>query len=108
MYNYSYDSTERQQIQTMTTASSPSTLSSLSSVQPWIYFLSGALLPTISYFFLLRSKKKDDDDSDDDEDDDDDSEDESQDEDLFGVETSGPSSKWNITDAPYKVSVYFL
>ncbi len=89
----------------MATSSSPSTSSSIS--QPWIYFLSGALLPTISYFLLFRPKKRNDDDNSDDNDDDhDDSEDDSDDDDLFGIETSGPSSKWSIMDAPYKVSIY--
>ncbi|KAI2494610.1 aminoacyl-tRNA hydrolase [Fragilaria crotonensis] len=83
----------------MATSSSPSTSSSIS--QPWIYFLSGALLPTLSYFLLFRPKKRNDDDNSDD-DDHDDSEDDSDDDDLFGIETSGPSSKWSIMDAPYK------
>ena len=86
----------------MTTSSS----SSPSASQPWLYFLTGALLPTIAYYFLLRQKKAlQVDDDDDDDDDHESSEDEdSEDDSLFGIEATGPSSKWSINDAPYKVS----
>ena len=85
----------------MSTSASVSSTSS----QPWIYFLSGALLPTVAYYFLLRRAQEEEEDDDSDEETDE-SEDGSKDEDLFGIETSGPSSKWSIKDAPYKVSMY--
>jgi hypothetical protein len=78
-----------------------SSSNSWSNSQPWIYFLSGALLPSIAYFFLWKYNQKG---SNDDEKDDDTSEDDTEtDSELFGVSNSGPSSKWNIADAPYKV-----
>ena len=76
---------------------------SWSNSQPWIYFLSGALVPSIAYFFLWKYNQKG---SNADETDDDASEDDTEtDSELFGVSNSGPSSKWNISDAPYKVSL---
>lgn len=61
-------------------------------VSPWLYFLSGALLPSLGWYFL-RSKDSDDaDDSDDDED--------SQ---TDVVESTGNSSTWGIQHAPYKM-----
>lgn len=57
----------------------------------WLYFLAGALLPTIAYSLGSKSgnsgaKIVDDDD-----------------EDLDGVDTTGPSSKWGLMHGPYKV-----
>jgi hypothetical protein len=81
------------------------------SQQPWIYFLTGALVPSIAYFFHWKyfcqkaNNDHDDDDDDDDHDDDYDSVNDTEtDTELFGVSKSGPSSKWNISDAPYKAS----
>jgi peptidyl-tRNA hydrolase len=71
---------------------------SSTSSSPWVYFLSGALLPTLA-MFLLRKKPilsaSEDDDSD--------SDDYSDDEDMDNVTTGGPSSKWGELDAPYKM-----
>lgn len=61
---------------------------------PWLYFLTGALIPTIALFLLHKKTPKVH------------SGDERiEDEDLSGVLVGGPSSKWTIKDAPYKVSV---
>jgi PTH2 family peptidyl-tRNA hydrolase len=77
------------------TSSSSSTASSSS---PWVYFVSGALLPSLAFLFLRQRQAAaaaiNDDDSDDDNDSDDDS--------LQGT-TGGASSKWGYTDAPYKM-----
>lgn len=77
--------------------------------QPWLYFLAGALLPTLAYYIMgpssMKKKKPKNDDS---EYDDDDSANESVDEDLFGIQTTGPSSKWGMMNAPYKVCVFVL
>jgi len=68
---------------------------------PWVYFLAGALLPSIA--LLLRkptaTPSRDDnigveDDDDDDYDDDDD---------MAGLSSGGPSSAWGARDAPYKM-----
>jgi PTH2 family peptidyl-tRNA hydrolase len=70
--------------------------SSPSSNSPWLYFVSGALLPSLAFFFLRRARNDNARDHDDDDyDDDDDS--------LQGIEATGPSSSWNITHAPYKM-----
>lgn len=73
------------------------------SSSPWLYFVAGALLPTIA-FVLTRSgtkqvkrRRSDDDEESSSSDDDDD------DEDLHGIETTGPSSQWGMMDSPYKV-----
>lgn len=68
---------------------------SASSPTPWMYFLAGALLPSLA--LLLRrppqrtgntAASKDDDDSD---------------SDMEGLATGGPSSKWGRMDSPYKM-----
>lgn len=73
-------------------ATSPSASSTTNS--EWLYFLAGALLPSLAW--ILRHKKSsasplksDSNDSDD--------------EDMEGVVEGGPSSKWGYTDAPYKM-----
>lgn len=59
---------------------------------PWMYFVAGALLPTLALVFVRRSAAtpapiiSDDDD-----------------EDMDGLTTGGPSSKWGRMDAPYKM-----
>eukprot|EP00546_Thalassionema_frauenfeldii_P016194 CAMPEP_0178902988 /NCGR_PEP_ID=MMETSP0786-20121207/4911_1 /TAXON_ID=186022 /ORGANISM="Thalassionema frauenfeldii, Strain CCMP 1798" /LENGTH=175 /DNA_ID=CAMNT_0020574317 /DNA_START=74 /DNA_END=601 /DNA_ORIENTATION=- len=59
---------------------------------PWIYFLTGALIPTIALFLLDKKKPKFH------------SGDERiEDEDLRGVLVGGPSSNWTAKDAPYKM-----
>lgn len=74
---------------------------------PWMYFLAGALLPTLAIVLLRKPFKVDleqsqkhvdnhDDNDDDDEFDDDD-------EDMEHLMTGGPSSKWGRLDAPYKM-----
>jgi peptidyl-tRNA hydrolase, PTH2 family len=72
----------------------------------WLYFFSGALLPTLA-LVLLRSKSPSaivsNDDEDDDDDDDDDEEEESEDEDLVNISNTGQSSKWGFKDAPFKL-----
>ena len=70
------------------------------SSSPWLYFVAGALLPTIA-FVLTRSgtkqvkrRRSDEEESSSSSDDDDD---------LHGIETTGPSSQWGMMDCPYKV-----
>lgn len=65
-------------------------LSSAPTASNWLYFLAGALLPTIAYALGKngRNKRQNDD---------------SDDEDLDGVEESGPSSQWGLMHGPYKV-----
>lgn len=78
--------------------------SSVTSNAPWIYFLAGALLPTLA--FLLRKSPAEPavlPASDNDNDSDYDSDDEEEDEDMEGVVEGGPSSKWGLQDAPYKM-----
>eukprot|EP00980_Cylindrotheca_fusiformis_P031086 scaffold25800_cov162-Cylindrotheca_fusiformis.AAC.12 len=62
----------------------------------WLYFLAGAILPSLAWVVLKKSSgssnnkraaASDDDD----------------DEDMDGVVEGGPSSKWGYTDAPYKM-----
>ena len=66
--------------------------SSLSDVPPWLYFLAGALLPTIAYYWMLRPDRttRNDDDSQDEED-------------AMGIPTDGASSTWGYQHAPYKM-----
>ena len=59
--------------------------------QPWIYFLSGILVTTLAYSFIGK-KSRDADDFDDDDD-----------SDFERVQDDGPSSKWGMMDAPYKM-----
>jgi len=70
---------------------------------PWLYFLAGALLPSIA--LLLKkstppssgkdyNNNRDEDDGDDDDDDD---------SDTAGLTSGGPSSSWGPRDAPYKM-----
>jgi PTH2 family peptidyl-tRNA hydrolase len=64
---------------------------------PWLYFLAGALLPSLAMILMRRqtpTRSNDDDDEHDDETDD---------EDMDGVTSGGPSSKWGYKDAPYKM-----
>mmetsp|Transcript_9029 Transcript_9029/g.10450 ORF Transcript_9029/g.10450 Transcript_9029/m.10450 type:complete len:110 (-) Transcript_9029:572-901(-) len=68
------------------------------STSPWIYFLSGSLLPTIAYIIWRKNVPSveedyvDDSDSDDDDDDDD------------TVPLTNTSAKeWGMKDAPYKM-----
>ena len=63
---------------------------STSSTPSWMYFLAGAIVPTI--FFLVSNQSSRDRSST--------SED---DEDMDGVVGGGPSSKWGYQDAPYKM-----
>jgi PTH2 family peptidyl-tRNA hydrolase len=75
------------------------TSSSSTTSSPWIYFVSGALLPSLAFLFLRQRQaaaalNDNNDDSDGSDDDDEDS--------LQGT-TGGPSSKWGYTDAPYKM-----
>ena len=72
-------------------------LSEPPSTSHWLYFLAGALLPTIAYSLRKSGKKSTSnrDDADDDED-------------LDGVETTGPSSQWGLMQGPYKVSLVLL
>lgn len=69
-----------------------------SSSSPWLYFLGGVLLPTIPMIIFSRKDRRKtrhvDADSDDDED-------------LAGVETTGPSSSWGLMHGPYKVRGHF-
>lgn len=75
-----------------------------SSNSEWIYFLAGALLPSL-WTLLSRSnntttttiKNNNDNENDNDDDDTDD------DEDMEGILTGGPSSKWGYQDVPYKM-----
>ena len=62
---------------------------------PFLYFLAGALIPSLAWFFL--GSKNDESNNlaeafDDDED-------------TADASTGGPSSKWGYTDAPYKVRI---
>jgi peptidyl-tRNA hydrolase len=78
--------------------------SSPTSNSQWLYFLAGALLPSLALLLLRRpqpppppvttTSKEDDDDDDDSS---------SDDEDMDGVVEGGPSSKWGHDDAPYKL-----
>jgi PTH2 family peptidyl-tRNA hydrolase len=74
------------------------TSSSSTPTAPWIYFVSGALLPSLAFLFLRQRQAaaavNDNDDTD--SDDDDDSE-------FLKVTSSGDSSKWGYKDAPYKM-----
>jgi hypothetical protein len=75
-------------------ASNTRTMASLSeppSTSHWLYFLAGALLPTIAYTLSKSGKKST-------------SNRDADDEDLDGVETTGPSSQWGLMQGPYKVS----
>ena len=79
--------------------------------QPWLYFLAGALLPSLALVLLkrppsitrhhqekdLHPRNQGDDD------DEDDNEEEEDDEDMEGVQVGGPSSKWGFQDVPYKM-----
>lgn len=69
-----------------------------SEVSPWMYFLAGALLPTLALFLRTPNHPTRPNNSDEDEDDDDDD-----DSDMEGVAEGGPSSKWGRQDAPYKM-----
>jgi PTH2 family peptidyl-tRNA hydrolase len=81
-------------------ATSSSASSTADSV--WIYFLAGALLPSLAWILMhkkssaspLKSDSNDSNDSDDSDGDD---------SDMEGVVEGGPSSKWGYTDAPYKM-----
>ena len=72
-------------------------LSTVSSSQsPLVYFLAGALVPSLAWFFLRpKTTPAHVEDFDDDE----------EDEDIADTTVGGPSSKWGYTDAPYKVSL---
>lgn len=84
-----------------------------SAASPWVYFLAGAVLPTVAWFFLRqrpsssveRAAPK----YDDDEDEEDDYEDEDDDDGSGGnnpqelSSSSSPSSRWGASDAPYKM-----
>jgi PTH2 family peptidyl-tRNA hydrolase len=79
----------------------------VSSDSPWLYFLAGALLPTLALVFLrptttssVETKKKNDEEEEEDYDDD---EEDDEDEDLVGVTTDGPSSSWGYKHSPYKM-----
>jgi hypothetical protein len=66
-------------------------LSEPPSTSHWLYFLAGALLPTIAYSLSKSGKKST-------------SSRDADDDDLNGVETTGPSSQWGFMQGPYKVS----
>jgi peptidyl-tRNA hydrolase len=66
--------------------------SSASKNSEWLYFLAGALLPTLAWMLILKrvstsSRVENDGD----------------DEDMEGVVEGGSSSKWGYSDAPYKM-----
>mmetsp|Transcript_3234 Transcript_3234/g.7369 ORF Transcript_3234/g.7369 Transcript_3234/m.7369 type:complete len:185 (+) Transcript_3234:133-687(+) len=68
------------------------------STSPWIYFLSGCLLPTIAYFVFKQTSSpgvtedREDDDSDSDSDDE-----------YAAAATNKSITEWGMTDAPYKM-----
>jgi PTH2 family peptidyl-tRNA hydrolase len=73
------------------------TSSSTTTSSPWIYFVSGALLPSLAFLFLRQRQAAaalNDNDSENDSDEEEDS--------LQGT-SGGPSSKWGYTNAPYKM-----
>lgn len=72
-------------------------LSEAPSTSHWLYFVAGALLPTIAYSLRKSGKKSTNNRNDAD-----------KDEDLDGVETTGPSSQWGLMQGPYKVSIVLL
>ena len=78
-------------------------LSGSNSPNPLLYFLAGALVPSLAWV-LLQSKAKESNDSGKNDDDGE------EDEDTAETTTGGPSSNWGYSDAPYKVShiVVFL
>ncbi|CAJ1959387.1 unnamed protein product [Cylindrotheca closterium] len=57
----------------------------------FLYFFTGALLPTLFLWAFTRKQTNGDNSSNED------------DEDMDGVEEGGPSSKWGYSDAPYKM-----
>jgi len=79
-----------------------------------IYFVAGALLPTLAYIFMGRQQKFQGrsmgDDDDEEEDDECEDEDDSSEESL--TEALGPASSdcksWGIRDAPYKVRIFYF
>jgi peptidyl-tRNA hydrolase len=64
---------------------------------PWVYFLAGALLPSIALILRKPTATSSRDDFISAEDDDDD------DSDMEGLSSGGPSSTWGARDAPYKM-----
>jgi len=73
-------------------------MSESQSVSPWLYFLSGSLVPTIAYFALNQAfPGNGEDDSDDD-----DYEDDGSDEDI-PINKNQTAKDWGIKDAPYKM-----
>jgi PTH2 family peptidyl-tRNA hydrolase len=77
------------------------TSSSTTTGSPWIYFVSGALLPSLAFLFLRQRQAAaavNDNDNEDWETDEDDEDDE----DMQGTK-GGPSSEWGLQDAPYKM-----
>jgi hypothetical protein len=80
------------------TMASQSLSDTMSSPSPFVYFLAGALVPSLAWI-LLRPKSKESNKSEKDEENDDE-----EDEDTAETTTDGMSSKWGYTDAPYKVS----
>ncbi len=71
---------------------------------PWMYFLAGALLPTLAIFLLRKQSKFEiDQDAKDHSDNDEVDEDDEDDEDMDNLTSGGPSSKWGRLDAPYKM-----
>jgi PTH2 family peptidyl-tRNA hydrolase len=76
------------------------TSSSSTSSSPWIYFVSGALLPSLAFLFLRQRQAAA---ALNDTEDNEDSGSEDEDEDSLQGTTGGPSSKWGLTDAPYKM-----
>jgi peptidyl-tRNA hydrolase, PTH2 family len=69
----------------------------------WLYFIAGALLPTLAFVLLRPRSPSATVGNDDDDDDDDEEEEDSEDEDLANISNSGQSSKWGYKDAPYKL-----
>jgi PTH2 family peptidyl-tRNA hydrolase len=66
---------------------------------PWVYFLAGALLPTLAWWMQYRREEKrirDDDDDDDDSDD-------NESEDGFQVPVGASCQSWGLQHAPYKM-----
>ena len=86
-------------------------MSESQSTSPWLYFLSGSLLPTIAYFLFKQvspdNRENDDFDGDDDDDDNDSDSDSDSEEDAYAeafANNKNQSSKdWGMKDAPYKM-----
>ena len=76
-------------------------MSESQSTSPWLYFLSGSLLPTIAYFLLQRSQPKEEEDGEDEDEYYSDSDE--GDEDFAKALSSQSAKDWGMKDAPYKM-----